>query len=642
MTARLTIHRLDATYVVPRETPDPGAVRARLDRVIERRIVDACGDLLPQVVDVDDPGIWLIRRLELDLAVDVGALDDDVLARAWGSQIARSVARVVNGRPDGHSVIYFPSRAAYLASFLHDLANGRAWSQWYYRAFDGLRSLPDHTALREALVREPETAWDALGQLHAAGRLERVLAVLTARDVQRVLDVLLPSTGGRISRSGVAAVLEVWHAARLVYSPALHTAHNALRLVAALADRHAQSDRPPREAVERVLALAGALRAIEPDDHLIDRLAIGDQALWAALERTAGPGLPPDAAADAPAAARDDGWLWDVARTARPAGAARPRTVSPDGEVFSTPFASVFLLWPSLLDLELPALLDRLAPGDEQADDPRPALRLLISALGFGLARRAEALADPAVRLAAGAADEPLDPGLLVDAPGLPLALLEVLTYQGRIDGTCLLADLILPHRLLVLRDPRQEMWVWVARAGDLVPALAQGIAAVQAATGQPETILLPGLSLAGLLDDTALAAYVPGVTVHRGPDSALPGNLHAGLARLRTYARPPEDELPTYVAAGERFDPVLILLARAGLKLFARKLLGFEWSSPEYLYQNFLAGRGFVTRYADHLRVELPPVPLRLVLGMTGVNGQRLFLPWLDPPEVRLVLPEG
>ena len=60
------------------------------------------------------------------------------------------------------NVRHFPSRAAYLASFLADLAFGTARSQWYYQSFAGLNALPLSAALRTALCDDSRTGKQAL------------------------------------------------------------------------------------------------------------------------------------------------------------------------------------------------------------------------------------------------------------------------------------------------------------------------------------------------------------------------------------------------------------------------------------------------------------------------------------------------
>jgi hypothetical protein len=127
----VTIERLHSIYLVPQQHPAPEDLRWRLDAVMGNRLASVCGQLLAQALHADDPSIWLIRRLDVDLALDAGAVDDELLARAWGRRMATAIVRAIARGADGDTVLHFPDRAAYLAQFVGDLAEGRAWGKWY-------------------------------------------------------------------------------------------------------------------------------------------------------------------------------------------------------------------------------------------------------------------------------------------------------------------------------------------------------------------------------------------------------------------------------------------------------------------------------------------------------------------------------
>lgn len=77
---------------------------------------------------------------------------------------------------------------------------------------------------------------------------------------------------------------------------------------------------------------------------------------------------------------------------------------------------------------------------------------------------------------------------------------------------------------------------------------------------------------------------------------------------------------------------------AAATLAAFARRLPGFERSSPEYLARNFLLGAAtYRVDEKEGVRASLPQVPLRLVLRMSGWAGSEHLIPWL--PGGRLLL---
>jgi hypothetical protein len=81
-------------------------------------------------------------------------------------------------------------------------------------------------------------------------------------------------------------------------------------------------------------------------------------------------------------------------------------------------------------------------------------------------------------------------------------------------------------------------------------------------------------------------------------------------------------------------------LFARATLKHFARRLIGFDASSPEHIYRNFLAGIAFVRDTAEQIEVELEPPPLSIVLSMGGILEETYSLPWIEGRTVCLRRP--
>jgi hypothetical protein len=81
-------------------------------------------------------------------------------------------------------------------------------------------------------------------------------------------------------------------------------------------------------------------------------------------------------------------------------------------------------------------------------------------------------------------------------------------------------------------------------------------------------------------------------------------------------------------------------LVARAVLRHFAGRLIGFESSGPEHLYQNFLSGVSTVRTTGERIEVQLPQSPLAVILRLSGVWKQTYALPWLDGKEICLLPP--
>ncbi len=137
----LNIHRLRSLYLVPSDHPAPDAIRSKLDNVARRKFGDAIASALSRALPDSTAGVWLIRSLTLNVDLNLDA-SEDRLAEIWARQAAVSVAMVLQDNAKADQVLHFASSAAHLAHFLRDLADGSAWDKWYYRKFDGLRSLP--------------------------------------------------------------------------------------------------------------------------------------------------------------------------------------------------------------------------------------------------------------------------------------------------------------------------------------------------------------------------------------------------------------------------------------------------------------------------------------------------------------------
>ena len=80
-----TIERLQCRYLVPRQHPAPDDVRTRMDEVVRGYLVEVCSRWLARFLDPDDPAVWLIRELNIDLSADVGSLDNPELAEILGT-----------------------------------------------------------------------------------------------------------------------------------------------------------------------------------------------------------------------------------------------------------------------------------------------------------------------------------------------------------------------------------------------------------------------------------------------------------------------------------------------------------------------------------------------------------------------------
>ncbi len=396
MASALTIERMRNVYRVAADDPAPDEVRARLDRLAMDEVVHACRSRLAEWMNDDDHSIWLIRSLDIDLAVDASAYAAQRAGIAWGEELALEISRTIERGP-GESVVRFPDRAAYVAQWARDITAGRAWGKWYYADFDSLRSLSQSAAIAEGILREPG-ARDIVLHLHRDEALEPVLATLTTYDAERLYRGLL-SGSGEPSDDGerwVSRLLALWNG---VLNTQSRTA-DQLRLWAA-----ATSEWPEDQ--------AGLQYAI---DHLLDL-----RSLLAQIGSTELSGqFLAEAIAGNPVIARsllaerhiqiNDGLLNFIRTASRGnpdwASFAASTVSSHSGtnreESFLSEFGSVFLLASVFHDLQVHQAIN--AAASESSEPPRAAaiLRFLLAVRCLGAARAASAIHDRAMMEFAG------------------------------------------------------------------------------------------------------------------------------------------------------------------------------------------------------------------------------------------------
>jgi hypothetical protein len=207
----LSVDRLLNTYLVPRDHPAPEQLRQELDEVVRKHVTDSLGRALSSLLDPQDPSVWVIDTIAMDVIMDVSAAAPEETAAFWARRMAESVVEIIARGEDGDRVMRFANRAEYLAYFLRDLSAGSPWSKWHYRQFESLRSLPVGAAIREALVREPDQAEPALLHLARTG-IAAVTRSLSQLDQEALLQLISPKEVPPGSKC-FEATLQQWAAA---------------------------------------------------------------------------------------------------------------------------------------------------------------------------------------------------------------------------------------------------------------------------------------------------------------------------------------------------------------------------------------------------------------------------------------------
>ena len=135
----------------------------------------------------------------------------------------------------------------------------------------------------------------------------------------------------------------------------------------------------------------------------------------------------------------------------------------------------------------------------------------------------------------------------------------------------------------------------------------------------------------------------------------AIAARLRRALAR---YAGRPfsglteadiETDLPEAFLSGakeedpaEAFGRLLAAAGKAALRVFAERLPGFRKSSPAYLQKNFIRRPGSIEKSPGRLHAALAPMPMDVVLRMSGILDGEITVPWLDQTRLTFRLQEG
>ncbi|MDB5812208.1 MAG: hypothetical protein JWN94_4330 [Betaproteobacteria bacterium] len=184
MEGKLTIGRVDAEYMIDRAAPDANAIRARCDEAIRERLERSLSATLARWCDRDDASIWVVRRVDIDVAANA-ILPSDDLSRDVARAVAANLRDVLVGDGDGIGAIRFADAAALLMRFLIDSANGDAWSRWYYGRYRGLGLLPASAVLRTAICEDPGLGMTALQRMRD-DEVAMVASAMSANDARAV------------------------------------------------------------------------------------------------------------------------------------------------------------------------------------------------------------------------------------------------------------------------------------------------------------------------------------------------------------------------------------------------------------------------------------------------------------------------
>lgn len=592
----LNIHRLRSTYLVPSDHPAPDAIRSRLDSVAQHKFANAISVALSHRFALSAPGVWLIRSLTLNVDLNLDSSEDQ-MAESWAKQAAISVAKILHENAEADQVLHFSTPAAHLAHFLRDLVEGSAWDKWYYRKFEGMRPLPLSAALRTAISRDLQTGLEALQQMNESAT-RRVLAALTEHDAKWILNEVTREVSPQhqldLEQLNPQAVVQCACDGDGEFRAALHL---YLRFSKQYPDK--AGSQLGRAAISLV-SLARCLGVARPQSTLINALVDGDAV---ALFQLLGPA---DGERLLPLLGSRRDWLQSIAQAQFPSA-----TKAPSEETRHTAGGGIFLLLPLLDSMPIEAATQHWTALHDCG--PASVVRWIILMKCFGTAGAALILNDPLVRDLLGIAPQ-------IDARSLKIWQ-RTLTRQQ-------------------LLDFQSHIGRW-----QIDNAIATGLSVSAFATeSQPRLLLCcerQHHSLLLALPDTPSSRQLLLKATSSWPTLANSVDISASDEfQLAGVPLEPADSqqllrdldflrLPTAFSGSQRSELTFSVAARALLRNFSGRLIGFSQSGLEYLFANFLDIPASVQTNSGQTLVRLGRPPLHVVLNLAGMNRQSYTLSW-------------
>lgn len=281
----ILVRKLDCHYFAPSDHPAPESLRRRLDEAVHRDFPLALAQAFPASLDAEDESLWMIRHLDVTLDITLDSLSPH-LPNALASRTAATIVEAMFSPDANGNVIYFANRAAYLAQFLTDVAQGDAWSKWYYRSFDGLSLLATADAVATALTRDREESLYAMAAIRP-GAFQRILSTLLSQHAALIWRRLMPTRLIRPDALTLDRICERWHNSQRAALPTLE--HRALWLLHAQSSHRALSD-STFSAIRAVAAFEEARLLLRPPQFrlMLDALERGE---YIQLAEIAGPRL---------------------------------------------------------------------------------------------------------------------------------------------------------------------------------------------------------------------------------------------------------------------------------------------------------------------------------------------------------------
>jgi|GEM_PF-5712965 len=208
-TLQLAIEQMACRFNLPAGLESPGRVRDRITRIAQHDIPKLCGAALSSLPG-DDEAVYRIRHLHLELWVDLQGMSDVDIAQRWSNLLTKAVMQAMY-RGSSQQIRRFDSPRQFVAAFLRDLIDGRAWNCWYYDEFRLLQPLPDRTVAAQLLVPRPSWIFPILTDLAATGHTARLIERWGQVEIEQLWEALdfSPQPAATVLSSNISPVLHI-------------------------------------------------------------------------------------------------------------------------------------------------------------------------------------------------------------------------------------------------------------------------------------------------------------------------------------------------------------------------------------------------------------------------------------------------
>ena len=192
------------SYILKAGTSDTRAIQKRLDDMAGNLVAGECDKILSSAWP-DDSGIRIIRRLPVNLTLDIKEIDAPSTSRIWAESIAGALSQALRPPYDRSNIMVFSNLSEYLASFLSDLLRGVARARWYYQEFETLQKLDTKEIINEVLKNNQLIAEDIILILMERNCLSNLFEELNPDDIENIYENYLDA----VPRYGHASYREL-------------------------------------------------------------------------------------------------------------------------------------------------------------------------------------------------------------------------------------------------------------------------------------------------------------------------------------------------------------------------------------------------------------------------------------------------